>query len=170
MKAETTTVTYQGKFLGFTTLDGYKLKYFRLLTDKGEYIIKIPKEERLHYYKTLQVGDDVVTTVTECFDWKKGITKRKAIEIDKQQTTTADTEDRKTKVAIKVLVCQECKGSNQLIGELQRQLGTAVTIKPTGCMKRCKTGPNATVMPLKQSFTNVQDVTPIVNLINESLQ
>lgn len=166
MKGEMTTVTYGGKFLGFTALEGYKLKYFRLLTDKGEYIIKIPKEERLHYYKTLQVGDDIVATVTECFDWKKGITKRKAIEIDKQTPTQTESREKK---AIKVLVCQECKGSAQVIGELQRELGDTVTIKPTGCMKRCKTAPNATILPLKESFSKVQDITPILNRIKEHL-
>lgn len=161
-----TTVTYAGKFQGFTALDGYKLKYFRLLTDKGEYIIKIPKEERLHYYKTLQVGDEIVTTVTECFDCKKGITKRKAIEIDKQIPVNPESREKKT---IKVLVCQECKGSAQVIGELEKQLGDTVTIKPTGCMKRCKTPPNVTLLPLKESFAKVQDITPILNRIKEHL-
>ncbi len=157
------TTTYTGKFLGFTTLDGYKLKYFRLLTDAGEYIIKLPKEERLHYYKTLQVGDLISTTVVECYDEKKGLTKRKAVSIDKQ-------EDNKAK-SIKILVCGECKGHSQLVRQLEENFGNCQTvhIKMTGCMKRCKQAPNLTVVPLKRSFSQVQDVTPIVQLINQSV-
>ncbi len=157
------TTTYTGKFLGFTTLDGYKLKYFRLLTDEGEYIIKLPKEERLHYYKTLQAGDLISTTVVECYDEKKGLTKRKAISIDKQNDNKASTP--------KILVCSECKGSSQLVRELEDRLANCQTvqIKMTGCMKRCKEGPNLTVVPLKRSFSQVQDITPIIQLINQSV-
>ncbi len=165
MKNEMQTITYTGKFLGFTTLDGYKLKYFRLLTKDGEFIIKIPKEERLHFYKTLQAGDNISTTVTECFDNKKGLTKRKAISIDK----TNDRTEQDQKDIIKILVCSECKGSSQLVRQLQDSLPNPdrVIIKMTGCMKRCKQAPNLTIVPLKRSFSAVKDITPILDLLNQ---
>ncbi len=168
MKNEMQTITYTGKFLGFTTLDGYKLKYFRLLTKDGEFIIKIPKEERLHFYKTLQPGDNISTTVTECFDARKGLTKRKAISISSGGSETIDkTTDKES--AIKILVCRECKGSNQLVRQLQGSFVNSdrVSIKMTGCMKRCKQAPNLTIVPLKRSFSEVKDINPILDLLNQ---
>lgn len=164
MKTEIETTTYSGKFLGFTTLDGYKLKYFRLLTNDGEYIIKLPKEDRLHFYKTLQPGDRVSTTVTECYDLKKGFTKRKAITIDK--TSEVLRRDNDPNKSIKILVCRECKGSKQLARQLEDSID-GVEIKMTGCMKRCKQAPNLTIVPLKRSFSEVKDINPILHLINQ---
>jgi (2Fe-2S) ferredoxin len=48
---------YKGQFLGFTALDGYKLKYLRLSAPDRDYVIKIPKEQRLDLYRSLKPGD-----------------------------------------------------------------------------------------------------------------
>ncbi|MBW4655319.1 MAG: (2Fe-2S) ferredoxin domain-containing protein [Kaiparowitsia implicata GSE-PSE-MK54-09C] len=72
-----------------------------------------------------------------------------------------------------ILVCQKsdcCKrGGSAVVAALQqelsdRQLDHHVTIKGTGCMKRCKAGPNV-VMPDKTRYTRIRpdDITQVVD-------
>ncbi len=72
-----------------------------------------------------------------------------------------------------ILVCQKsdcCKrGGSAVVAALQqelsdRQLDHQITIKGTGCMKRCKAGPNV-VMPDKTHYTRLRpdDITHVVD-------
>ncbi len=65
---------------------------------------------------------------------------------------------------VSILVCKKsdcCKRGGRAVSAAletalsERQLGDRVTIRPTGCMKRCKAGPNL-VMPDKTRYTRVR--------------
>lgn len=171
----------QGRFLGFASKDSYKLKYLRLSANTGEFVIKIPKEMRLTLYRTLTPGDWLHVSGYQEFCPKKGITKIKAAQIiptavsnplsdavpfapqsapKSVPQSTAGGFDKKANI----LVCQKsdcCKrGGRALVEALQTELGDRgladqVAIKPTGCMKQCKAGPNL-VMPDKTRYSQIR--------------
>jgi (2Fe-2S) ferredoxin len=72
-----------GQFLGFTALDGYKLKYLRLSSPDRDYVIKIPKEQRLDLYRSLKPGDLIQCVGEQKLDLSKGECKLKAYTISK---------------------------------------------------------------------------------------
>lgn len=169
----------QGRFLGFAAKDSYKLKYLRLSVNTGEYFIKIPKESRLTLYRTLTPGDWIHVSGYQEFCPRKGTTKIKAYQITPTSPTeqmacknvvplvskpaTASTEATSAKKA-NILVCQKsdcCKrGGRALVEALQteldeRGLADQVAIKPTGCMKQCKAGPNL-IMPDKTRYSRIR--------------
>ncbi|MDZ4871365.1 MAG: hypothetical protein CLLPBCKN_000753 [Chroococcidiopsis cubana SAG 39.79] len=89
------------------------------------------------------------------------------IVIDRQPPamTPATPVKRQTKAKASILVCQksDCvkRGANGVCKALQaslneRGLENEVEIKPTGCLKQCKAGPNVVVMPDKTRYTRVQ--------------
>ncbi|NJO39620.1 MAG: (2Fe-2S) ferredoxin domain-containing protein [Cyanobacteria bacterium RU_5_0] len=167
----------EGRFLGFAAKDGYKLKYLRLSTTSGEHVIKLSKELRFSLYFTLKPGDWIQVSGSRKVDWEKGKTKLKAYHVapatpnaEPQNSSVilmppplpAVTVPQKTKANI--LVCQKsdcCKrGGRAIVEALERGLGDRgltlqVSIKPTGCMKRCKEGPNL-VMPDKTRYSQIR--------------
>jgi (2Fe-2S) ferredoxin len=170
----------QGRFLGFAAKDSYKLKYLRLSVNSDELTIKIPKELRLALYRTLTPGDWIAVSGYQEFCPQKGTTKLKAAHIVPTVPTavSAEPESRTalpfvpksgggTGVSEKksnILVCQKsdcCKrGGRALMEALQAELGDRgladqVAIKPTGCMKQCKAGPNL-VMPDKTRYSRIR--------------
>lgn len=165
----------QGRFLGFAAQDSYKLKYLRLSVSAGEHVIKIPKELRLTLYRTLTPGDWIHVSGYQEFCPRKGTTKIKAYQITPATVTepgsntvpfgqkSAAVEAVAPKKA-NILVCQKsdcCKrGGRALFEALQTELGDRgltdrVAIKPTGCMKQCKAGPNL-VMPDKTRYSRIR--------------
>lgn len=81
-----------------------------------------------------------------------------------QPETSAGESTEKQKKAT-ILICQksDCRKRGgaafcQALEEHLRQEGLEdkVTIKGTGCMKRCKAGPNAIVMPDKTRYSKIQ--------------
>lgn len=167
----------QGRFLGFAAKDSYKLKYLRLSVNTGEYFIKLPKESRLDLYRTLTPGDWIRVLGYQEFCPRKGTTKIKAYQITPtsaieqvacndgmplaaKPTSTEVTSAKKSNI----LVCQKsdcCKrGGRALVEALQaelddRGLADQVAIKPTGCMKQCKAGPNL-IMPDKTRYSRIR--------------
>lgn len=176
----TTAFDVQGRFLGFASKDSYKLKYLRLSVNASEYTIKIPKPLRLALYRTLTPGDWIHVSGYQEFSPKKGTTKIKADQIlpiaVPEQYSQSNTlplvqlsqppqvaAAQKTNKA-NILVCQKsdcCKrGGRALVAALQselddRGLTDQVAIKPTGCMKQCKAGPNL-VMPDKTRYSRIR--------------
>jgi (2Fe-2S) ferredoxin len=75
--------SYEGRFLSFIALDGYKLKYIRLSTSDGDRTIKIPKEQRLELYRSLKPGDLVRCAGEQKLNIETGDRKLKAYTIDK---------------------------------------------------------------------------------------
>jgi (2Fe-2S) ferredoxin len=190
---------YEGVFLGFTTLDGYKLNYIRLTTAEGNLIIKIPKEQRLEFYRSLKTGDLIQCTGKQKLNLATGESKFKAYSILKTVTKTvpqvqesaevihlSDRSSQRqqvkpsTKPLVNVLVCQksDCvkRGSsevcNALLGALEEQdLAGYVKVKSTGCLKHCKSGPHLVVMPDKSRYSKVKvgDVPDIVEAIRNQV-
>ncbi len=183
---QTSDFNFESIFLGFTALDGYRLKYVRLRTPEGDRIIKIPKEQRLELYRSLKPGDTIRCTGEQKLNLETGEYKLKACAIfkifetvrtevqaheraevihlsahssQKRQVTTA------AKPLVNVLVCQksDCvkRGSSEvcdaLLGALEEQdLAGYVKVKSTGCLKHCKSGPHLVVMPDKSRYSNVK--------------
>jgi (2Fe-2S) ferredoxin len=168
----------EGRFLNFAAQDSYQLKYLRLLTAGGEYFIKLPKDLRSSMYRTLTPGEWVQVTGYQELNYKKGTVKFKADQItvttpasapaNQSLQTSEVPEPAPQKAALPksnacILVCQKsdcCKRGGRVVVEaLQKELDDRglteqVTIKGTGCMKRCKAGPNL-VMPDKTRYTRV---------------
>lgn len=172
----------EGQFLGFAFGDGYKLKYLRLATAAGEQQIKLPKEQRAFLYRSLVPGVWVEVAGYQKLDQEKGTVKRKAYQVipvggtdihnasvpsiattvPEVDTSFAPCKALLPTVAEKkscILVCQKCKrGTKAVMDALETELDdrglNQVQIKPTGCMKRCKEGPNI-VMPDKTRYSKI---------------
>ncbi|MBD2459925.1 (2Fe-2S) ferredoxin domain-containing protein [Oscillatoria sp. FACHB-1407] len=173
-----TDFTLEGRFLGFAAKESYKLKYLRLATVTGEYTIKIDKELRSTLWRSLTPGEWIrvsgyqkgdrcepklkayqVTTTTPGTPLSP--TSLMSARLDQPVATTELAETPATKA--KILVCQksDCcrRGGTAITEALQkelrdRQLTDQVTIKGTGCMKRCKAGPNI-IMPDKTRYSGI---------------
>lgn len=174
----------EGRFLNFILKDGYKIRYLRLSTPSGEYVIKLSKEARALLGQTLVPGDWVQVTGSQKLDDKKGTMSFKAYQITKVaprsgQPTPSDgltapagmkpdrdntTPEFATPAKATILVCQKsdcCKrGGRAVVQALEttlkdRNLADQVVIRGTGCMKRCKAGPNL-VMPDKTKYSQIR--------------
>lgn len=164
----------QGQFISFAAQESYRLKYLRLSTAAGEQLIKIPKELRLSLYRSLKPGEWIQVSGYRKVCLKKGTVKLKAYHIAPTVPGTGEiyftpdhsqpSEEKNSAVKqTNILVCQKsdcCKrGGKALVEALQtelddRGLGDQVKIKPTGCMKRCKAGPNL-MMPDKTRYERI---------------
>ncbi|MBW4660031.1 MAG: (2Fe-2S) ferredoxin domain-containing protein [Drouetiella hepatica Uher 2000/2452] len=171
----------EGRFLGFAAEPGsYKLKYLRIATATGEQQIKLAKELRSSLYRDLTPGDWIQVQGCQKFSSKPGIVKLKAYQVTAAipkempyETTLPSNLYPMTSFEIApapqiaspsacILMCQKsdcCKrGSREVAKALQAELsdrGLPVTIKATGCMKRCKEGANV-VMPDKTRYSRVR--------------
>lgn len=160
-----------GRLVAF--LVGDQPKYLRLQTADSELLIKIPKEERFRLPETLSPGVWVYVEGERKVDFKKGLVKHKAHTITPASPCHEESLDSVSAVASApapaaakpacILVCRKsdcCKrGGREVTAALQntlrdRGLTDQVTIKETGCMKRCKAGPNL-VMPDKTRYSRI---------------
>jgi (2Fe-2S) ferredoxin len=72
----------EGRFLGFLLKDSYKLKFLRLSTANGEYVVKISKEVRAELVKIhLMPGEWIQVSGYQKIDFKKGKIEFKAEEV-----------------------------------------------------------------------------------------
>ena len=175
----------EGRFLGLILKDGYKPKAIRLSTAAGEYLVKLAKEIRFALPQTLTPGEWIRVSGVQKLDYKKGTVKLKAYQIAAAPGQAAVLPQPATKPLLPtpaasdsfknpcILVCQKsdcCKrGGGAVSQALQealsdRDLTDQVTIKSTGCMKRCKAGPNI-VMPDKTRYSQIrpQDISHLVD-------
>ena len=164
----------RGQFLGFVAPDA---KQIRLATPTGEFTVKLPKELRPGLNRELTLGDWLEVIGSQTRDLESGKLKLKAERVltlpQSQPATTTPSElvpiqaipnaqSRPYRKA-EILVCQKsdcCKlGGNALMRELQAELNqrglTDIQLKGTGCMKRCKAGPNL-IMPDKSRYSRIQ--------------
>ncbi len=167
-KHDRTEFSLEGRFLGFAAKQGYKLKYLRLSTATGEYLIKLPKADRLSLYRTLTPGTWVQVTGSRKTDLDGDSVKFKADQVIPAVPGQSASDTLPAAPGVKpsratILVCQksDCcrRGGRALFHSLQaelddRGLGDQVTLKPTGCMKHCKAGPNL-VMPDKTRYSQI---------------
>ncbi|HEY9660659.1 MAG TPA: (2Fe-2S) ferredoxin domain-containing protein [Allocoleopsis sp.] len=166
----------QGQFISFAAKEGYKLKYLRLATPDGEQWIKLPKELRGDLYRSLVPGAWIQVYGSRKVCSKKGTITLKAYQVSPVAgeinpgmnpmpfTPAIEPASQPAAKTECILVCQKsdcCKrGAKALVAALQnelddRGLADQVKIKPTGCMKRCKTGPHL-VMPDKTRYCQIQ--------------
>ncbi len=152
--------TVEGQFIGFVS-DGPKLKYLKLLSAQQEYWFKLPKDQRASEDWNLKPQEWIRVSGERKQDRKTGILKLKAHEVHRTTTAVASA----PKPQAKILVCgkSDCwkKGGKEVCHALQEALQEQgleqrVAIVKTGCMDRCKAGPNVVIMPSKVRHTRVR--------------
>ena len=169
--------TMEGQFIGFVT-DGPKLKYLKLLSAQREYWFKLPKDQRASEDWDLKTQEWIRVSGERKQDRKTGTFKLKAHEVQRTTTVVAAV----AKPQAKILVCgkSDCwkRGGREVYHALQETLHQQgleqqVAMVKTGCMDRCKVGPNVVIMPSKARHTRVQpsDVPALVKecLVSKSL-
>ncbi len=157
----------EGRFLSFLVKDGYKVEQLCLATPEGEHWIKLSKESRASLSRVLAPGEWIQISGQKKFDSKTGELKLKADQIVHTLPNPAKASQQlKTKPPAKanILVCQKsdcCKrGSQKVCQALEatlrdRGLEDQVSIKRTGCMDKCKVGPNIVFTPDKTRYSRV---------------
>lgn len=175
--------TVTGRLEDLTTKSKDSIKNFKLVTEHGEYQIKVAKEIRTKLGKKLQ--DGCVVKVTGMRKHKKGEVKYKAYKIEllgkpaiEKTVTQSANSAVATKPKAKVLFCQKStcwkkRGGRVACETLKAQLqsrGIAdrVEVKTVGCLKQCKKAPNLVVMPDKARYSKVKPE-QISSLIEEHL-
>jgi (2Fe-2S) ferredoxin len=175
-----TDMRLEGRFLGFAAKDGYKLKYLRLATADGEWLIKMDKELRSTLWRTLTPGEWIQVLGTQKGSGEPGLTKLKAYQVHSiapgsltsipetpMTMKSPKTSELPSSAKTTILVCQKsdcCKRGGMAISHAlqqalsDRNLTDQVHIKGTGCMKRCKAGPNI-VMPDKTRYSGIEPKT-----------
>ncbi|MEA5516115.1 (2Fe-2S) ferredoxin domain-containing protein [Nodularia sp. UHCC 0506] len=168
----------EGRLIDFVMKDGYKLKGLLLGTSEGECYVKLAKHLRIAFDLRLAPGTWLQVVGYKKHDIKKDQVTLKAervmaasSEIGRVATATAlqespamkTTKAKSGKNKDTILVCQksDCmkRGGKAVCQALEaalsnRGLEDQVTIKGTGCMKKCKAGPNI-VMPDKTRYSRI---------------
>ncbi|MGK7877156.1 MAG: (2Fe-2S) ferredoxin domain-containing protein [Xenococcaceae cyanobacterium] len=174
LKHRVSEFTLVGQLLGFVIKDGYKIKYLRIAISEKEYWIKPSQEIRYSLDPSIIPGCWVEVMGERKLCVKTGKVKLKAdvvrlatipspsqppVFVPQPQTVKS----KKSKASI--LVCQKSscwkKGGKAVCQALEeslrdRGLEDQVKIKPTGCLKQCKKGPNLVMMPDKARYSNVR--------------
>ena len=172
----------EGRFEGFITGGKSPFKYLRLGDAHGsQHVIKLSKAVRLILFRYLQAGDSIRVVGEQSTAQDTGEPKLKAKEVVRikplslvttptnQPLSTNDpsrTAVPKAKgKAPKILICQKStcrkRGAAQVCRAVETTLANCgltdtVQVKLTGCMDKCKAGPNLVVMPHKQKYTKVK--------------
>ena len=167
---EVSEFSFEGRFLDFVIKDGYKLKGLLLATADGECYVKLAKHLRFAFDLRLPKGTWLQVGGTKKYNAKKEEVKLKAERVvavsSSMQATLPSPIKEKPKKGKKqtILMCQksDCmkRGGKTLCQILESELSdrglqNQVNIKGTGCMKKCKAGPNL-VMPDKTRYTKVK--------------
>ncbi|MBW4517258.1 MAG: (2Fe-2S) ferredoxin domain-containing protein [Timaviella obliquedivisa GSE-PSE-MK23-08B] len=165
-----TSFALEGRFLDYAADDRGKLKYIRL-ANTSEHPIKLSKHlrsQRLIPGEWIQVtGTRQVNPVTGQVKLKaKDLTIVRPLSLAPISLALTDASPMAASKSSKpetILVCQKsdcCKlGAKAIATALQtaiqeQGLTNQVIVKGTGCMKRCKAGPNL-VMPDKTRYTKI---------------
>jgi (2Fe-2S) ferredoxin len=156
--------------------EGSKPKCLQLVTPSGLHLVKLSKECR-PFCEQLMPGATVRVEGYRKQKHKTGQLKLKAEQVtpiakpeytelpEVISTTQNNSEEIKTKKPAKILVCQksDCRkrGGTAICHALQaeleqRGLQDQVEIQMTGCLKRCKAGPNIVIMPDKAPYSRVR--------------
>lgn len=177
MAKDKQTFCLEGRFEGFVTGGKSPFKYINLRIADDVQMIKLPKSVRLMLFRYLQTGDWVRVMGAESMDKTTGeprlkareVVRLKPVEVVTNPTDNVRTQNRskmkKKKTSPKILICQKStcrkRGANQICHQVKtvlaaRGLTDTVQVKLTGCMDKCKAGPNLVVMPHKQRYTKVK--------------
>ncbi len=178
------TFVLEGRFLGFDPNSGGKLKYFHLATAEGEVELKLAKPLRYSVGPQLTPGDWIVVQGEQKLK-KYGEIKRKVWSIrstgavtqaapatpttadpdqDPKQAKGSEAQDSQPRLGC-IQVCRKsdcCKrGGSQVLQALERAVqdhpeGERIQVRPIGCMKNCKAGPNVVIMPGRARYSQVR--------------
>jgi (2Fe-2S) ferredoxin len=155
---QTSEFVLEGRFLGYAAHDRGKLKYIRL-SNTSEHTIKLSKDLRT---LPLRPGEWLHIQGIRQTNPFTGEVKLKATALTLPRAISIAAVPKSAKPET-ILVCQKsdcCKLGAKAIttalnNAIQEQgLAEQVTVKGTGCMKRCKAGPNI-VMPDKTRYTKI---------------
>ncbi|MBP0000634.1 MAG: (2Fe-2S) ferredoxin domain-containing protein [Cyanobacteria bacterium SID2] len=169
-----TDIRIEGQFLRFDRNEKGQPRRIELLSDNSIDRIKLKKSLRRDC-PHLKPGDRVLVIGTKKHDLKTGRVKHKARKILKIQTpepqgrpTSSKSVASKTapsKDTGKILICQkgQCRkrGSAEVYEAVrqtleQQGLADSVRVRLTGCLKRCKSAPNAIVLPNKSHHSHLK--------------
>jgi (2Fe-2S) ferredoxin len=163
----------EGRFLDFVIKDGYKLKGLLLATADGECYVKLAKHLRVAFDWRLPRGTWLQVIGKKQYNTKNDQLKVKAerliaanspLELVDNVAESPEVKQPKAEKKQTILMCQksDCmkRGGKALCQILESELSDRglqdqVNIKGTGCMKKCKAGPNL-VMPDKTRYTKVK--------------
>lgn len=159
----------EGRFEEFMAGGKSPFKYLSLRSADGQHVVKLPKSLQLMLFRYLQAGDWLRVVGEESIDKETGEPKLKArevIRINPLELTAPPIPTVPTKrKPPKILICQKStcrkRGAAQVCREVEAALADCgltdtVEVKLTGCMDKCKAGPNMVVMPHKQRYTKVK--------------
>ncbi|ELR98262.1 (2Fe-2S) ferredoxin domain-containing protein [Gloeocapsa sp. PCC 73106] len=161
-RLNTDTFTLTGELKGFIYKDGYKLKYLRLAVANTEYWIKPRKEQRQELERAYKQGDLLKITGEKTICYKTGKLKLKADVIESNCVPSPNCQ--KPSPSSSILICQKSscwrQGGADVYAQLteqlaQRGLSEQVKIKTTGCLKKCKKGPNLVFLPDRAYYSHV---------------
>lgn len=158
----------EGRFLSFLLEDGHKIKQLNLATSDGECWIRLSKESRASVKRVLTPGEWIQVSGQKKFNVKTGEFQLKADHITpaapNHSKVSQQLEVKPDQAKAKILVCQKsdcCKrgglGIRQALETAlcDRGLEDQVSIKGTGCMNKCKAGPNIIFTPDKTRYGRV---------------
>jgi (2Fe-2S) ferredoxin len=154
-----------GQLKGLVFQDGYKLKYLRLEVEDREYLIKVRKEQRSQFEQLKPEGIQLKVTgeVNRCHKTGKITLKADDIQVMNPSLMDKHSQEPKNQTAC-ILICQKSscwkQGGAAIYAELTENLAKCglsdqVKIKTTGCLKKCKSGPNLVFMPDRAHYNRV---------------
>ena len=176
--------TITGKLEDLSTKSNDCIKYLQLVTEQGEYGIKVAKELRKSISSKLKPGCLLKVTGMRKHEIHKGKIKYKAYGIEllskpvsEKVISQACNSTVTAKPKAKVLFCQKStcwkKGGKTACELLKKELKNRgiedrVEVKTVGCLKQCKKAPNMVIMPDKARYSRVQPQ-KVSNLIEKHL-
>ena len=175
------TFCLEGRFEGFMAGSKSPFKYLSLRDPHGQHVIKLSKSLRLMLFRYLQAGDWIRVVGEQSIDKETGEPKlkaREAIRINQPAVAAQTAPVKPKRKKPKILICQKStcrkRGATQVCQAVEATLADcgltdAVDIKLTGCMDKCKAGPNMVVMPQKRRYTNVKP-SQVSELITQHFQ
>lgn len=158
---------------------GNKPKIMQLMTTSGLYTIKLSKGLRSPSEHLLCSGVEVRIFGYKVINLKNAKTKLKALEVvavsepPVRPVPSSPIKNQSNSKPSKILLCQksDCqkRGGQAVCKALEeelcdRGLQDQVKIEKTGCLKKCKLGPNLVVMPDKTRYTQVkpEDISRVI--------
>lgn len=176
------TFVLEGRFLGFNRGSEGKLKYFSLATAEGEIQLKLAKPLRWTVGPQLAPGEWITVQGEQKLS-KYGDIKRKVwdvrsagvasiVDLDVSSMTSSEpaseepvsqnTQPKPSLGCIQICRKSDCckRGGVQVLRALEQAVNDhpereRIHVKPIGCIKKCKAGPNLVIMPGRARYSNV---------------
>jgi len=166
-RSKASKLNLEGRLLSFVA-EGQFPKGLWLANSEGERYVKLSKKLRSSLGQVLIPGDWIQITGKQKLSSKTGRTKLKALKVKSASPKYSEVfpypKAQTSKTKPRVMVCQKApcmkRGAQSVCQALETALGDRgledqVSLKRTGCMNHCKTGPNVVFMPDKTRYTRV---------------